>query len=165
MTTEVRLARGSDVAGLSKIRYEENPAIHADRIGAEPKVMRYFVAELQNRLVGFALLILSEPRDWTDAHKLFPLIVDVFVAEEDRRRGIGRKLIYAVEQDAHKAGCLEIYLSVEPEENEPAMRLYERLGYERMQNEPYDNDWSYVDSTGKTHTGHERLIDMKKRLQ
>ena len=51
------------------------------------------------------------------------------VVAEARRRGLGRKLMEAVHEQARSRGLREITLEV-IEANEPAFRLYENLGYE-----------------------------------
>jgi HAD superfamily hydrolase (TIGR01509 family) len=52
------------------------------------------------------------------------------VAPEHRRRGLGRDLVERALREAAAAGHRELSLSVEPAN--PALRLYERLGFERV---------------------------------
>ena len=52
------------------------------------------------------------------------------VAPEHRRRGLGRDLLEHALRRAEEAGHRQVSLSVEPDN--PALRLYERLGFERV---------------------------------
>ena len=52
------------------------------------------------------------------------------VVPEHRRRGLGRDLVEHALRQAKEAGHREVSLSVEPDN--PALRLYERLGFERV---------------------------------
>src|SRR5271170_7584722 len=53
---------------------------------------------------------------------------DLAVAPLHRGRGVGRRLLAAVEDGARAAGCCKITLEVR-DDNAPAQRLYEALGY------------------------------------
>jgi RimJ/RimL family protein N-acetyltransferase len=84
------------------------------------------VAELEGRIVGR----LSIARD---AHPASEHVADLglMVAREHRRRGAGLALMESAEQWAREVGVLKIELHVFPH-NEPALALYDRLGYERV---------------------------------
>jgi len=55
-------------------------------------------------------------------------ILNLAVAPEERRRGIGRTLLEAVLGEARERGVREVSLEV-AEENAPAIRLYESAGF------------------------------------
>jgi GNAT superfamily N-acetyltransferase len=58
------------------------------------------------------------------------LLTDLIVSEEQRGRGIGAVLVRDALRVAAGAGLGRLSLEVRPD-NEPAMRLYRRLGFER----------------------------------
>ncbi len=84
-----------------------------------------FVAEADGRVVGR----LSVARD---QHPASSHVADLglMVAADRRGRGIGRALLVAAVDWAREAGVTKLELHVFPW-NEPAIRLYERFGFER----------------------------------
>jgi putative acetyltransferase len=84
-----------------------------------------FVAEADGRVVGR----LSIARD---QHPASPHVADLglMVAADLRGRGIGRRLLDAAVEWARTARVTKLELHVFPW-NEPAIRLYERFGFER----------------------------------
>ncbi len=70
-----------------------------------------------------------------------------------------------MEQVARAYGFSKIYLQVEPVNNPRAYALYQRLGYQAEQTQPYYTAWEYVDSAGKMVRGEEWVIDMVKKLE
>jgi ribosomal-protein-alanine N-acetyltransferase len=55
----------------------------------------------------------------------------VAVAARAQGRGLGRLLLDALVDEAGRRGCTQLFLEVE-EGNEPALRLYERAGFEQQ---------------------------------
>jgi ribosomal protein S18 acetylase RimI-like enzyme len=84
----------------------------------------YLVAWIGDEPVGHAHIA------WTGTKLSAPAIGDVFVRPEFRRRRVATELARAAERLARARGHTVITLSY-GETNEPARRLYERLGYER----------------------------------
>ena len=84
-----------------------------------------FVAESNGDIVGR----LSISRD---AHPASDHVADLglMVSRDHRRQGIGLALMETAEQWAREAGVRKVELHVFPH-NVPAIRLYEKLGYER----------------------------------
>lgn len=84
-----------------------------------------FVAEEHVRVVGR----LSVSRDQHPASR-HVADLGLMVAADRRGRGIGRALLEAAVEWAREAGVTKLELHVFPW-NEPAIRLYERFGFER----------------------------------
>ena len=73
---------------------------------------------------------------WTGTHLGVPEIQDVFVLPQRRRQGIASQLTRAAEAQARTRGWETISLSVSQEGNQPARRLYAKLGYAEAPTEP-----------------------------
>lgn len=84
------------------------------------------VAELDEALVGFASAIHGQL-----GARLFTIHVD----EAARGKGVGKALLEEIERrlTARKARHLELYVHTE---NQPAIELYQGLGYEIVQEDP-----------------------------
>jgi GNAT superfamily N-acetyltransferase len=89
----------------------------------------YLVAWIEGQPVGHAHLA------WTGTDTGDPEVQDVFVAEDRRRQGVAAELMAAAERLAAKRGHdrLSIGYGIA---NEPARRLYQRLGYRDAGLEP-----------------------------
>lgn len=87
----------------------------------------HLVAELDGRLAGYLRLKPVTPLA-ENAHVLG--VMGLAVAPEARRRGVGTALLAAAEEQARARGARKLSLRV-LSTNESALRLYERLGFER----------------------------------
>ena len=164
---QIRDARSTDLDDLASIRYADQRAIHRDRLrDAALGHLRFLVAEVGRQVVGFGLLVFSRPATWPDAGREdhLPGILDLYVAEVHRGRGVGTAIIGQMEALAVDQGCDCLWLSVDPIGNACAHALYARLGYRALQAEPYCDRWRFVDSEERVHEGKEWLIDMAKTL-
>lgn len=158
----IRDARAEDLDTLGELRYSKT--IHLDRLrDAEREGVRYLVAEYKGQVVGFGVLVFGQPPNWPAVGKL-PQILDLFIQEEFRGRGIGTSLIHTMERAAAKRGRSEIFATVEPTRNARAYNLYLRLGYKPLQTKPRENYWRFTDSRGESHEGVEWIVDMRKPL-
>jgi RimJ/RimL family protein N-acetyltransferase len=101
-----------------------------------------FVADEDGRIVG--RMSLSR-----DPHPASRHVADLglMVAEDQRRRGIGTRLLEAALEWARLAGVTKLELHVFPW-NEPALRLYESFGFERegYRKGHYERDGELVDA-------------------
>jgi putative acetyltransferase len=101
-----------------------------------------FVAEEDGRILG--RMSLSR-----DPHPASRHVADLglMVAEDQRRRGIGTRLLEAALEWARLAGVTKLELHVFPW-NEPALRLYESFGFERegYRKRHYERDGELVDA-------------------
>lgn len=82
-----------------------------------------FVWEESGQVVGNASLLPVA------GHKKRWVMANVAVHPEYRRRGIGRQMVEAAGEFAHREGARSIYLQVESD-NPAALTLYDSLGYE-----------------------------------
>jgi len=101
-----------------------------------------FVAEAERQIVAR----LSIARD---QHPASYHVADLglMVAEEHRRRGVGRALLKTAVSWARENGIRKLELHVFPH-NEPAIRLYEEFGFERegYRKAHYRRAGEYVDA-------------------
>jgi len=123
-----------------------------ERCAGEPGTL---VADLEGSTVG---AVSFDERDlYTDLLHLYAL----GVVPERQRRGIGTRLIAAVEREAVARGLAGVYLAVATD-NVSAMRLYERLGYARTGG-PYVARWTWYGFDGETREIVEHCVRMVKR--
>ena len=156
----VRNATPADVEALTALRPPRG--IHADRI-TQPTV-RYVVAESAGKPVGFGVIHFQGDPLW-DRPEQVPLVMDLYVAPNLRGRGIGRRVLRALETSARERGFSAVYLQVEPDRNPKAVELYRKLGYQPLQSRPYKDLYRFVDDQGNVTEGEEMVIDMKKWLE
>ncbi len=161
----VRDAIEADIPALTAIKPSE--ALHKDRLQeAQGTGFRYLVLHCGPELIGFACLVFRRPASWSDAHdrQHLPQVVDLQIAEGQRGRGFGSAFLRAIEQETVQAGYQQLYLAVEPLANARAYALYQRLGYQQLQAEPYRKRWEFTDSSGGRHQGEQWIVDMVKPL-
>ncbi len=84
------------------------------------------VAEIGGVVIGMAVGELERKE-----HKLVGHVWTIEVLPPYRNRGIGRRLLEALESELKARGAVECYLEVRTD-NKPALHLYEKLGYERL---------------------------------
>ena len=159
MTILIRPARPEDAADLVDLAVAvggepEAWLLNTDSwrsVGDERRYLRalkrhpdaaVFVAEEDGVVVGR----LSVARD---PHQASRHVADLglMVAATHRRRGIGRALLEQAVDWARETGVRKLELHVFPW-NEPAIRLYEQFGYERvgLRRDHYRRDDEYVDA-------------------
>ena len=142
--------------------------MHRDRLECAGRSdFHYLVVEMDRRVVGFGILALRAPESWPTAEqgKSYPQAIDLYMSPEARGHGGGTALLTRMEEIARDSGADRLFLTVDPVANAPALRLYERLGYEAVTAEPYRDHWIFRTSDGKTHEGEEWAIDLAKPLR
>ena len=164
----VRDAAEADIAALSEIKGAGTETVHARRLNdARAGNSRYLVLLLEEEPIGFCRLVPCDPRH--DAHTgdfpYLPSVDDLEIKETLRGRGYGTAFLSAIEQIVKESGFRKMYLQVEPLGNPRAYALYQRLGYQTIQTQPYCQTWEFVDSTGNIQSGEEWVIDMVKQLE
>jgi len=106
---------------------------------AHPELCRYFVAEVDGRVVG-TTMVTFELTDWRDG--LLWWLQSVYVDTEFRRAGVFRALYRHISERAQKdkdARGLRLYVH---HGNQRAMRTYEAMGMAKAAYEVYEYDWS-----------------------
>jgi ribosomal protein S18 acetylase RimI-like enzyme len=86
------------------------------------------VAELNGEVIGYLLYHLGYD---TDRAMRLLYVIDLYVGETERRRGVGEALMRAAAAVGREAGARELVWSVFFT-NELAFRFYERLGAKRI---------------------------------
>jgi ribosomal protein S18 acetylase RimI-like enzyme len=167
MKTEiiVRDAEEADLPALTAIRPPE--AIHRGRLrDAQHPDFRFLVFIVNEETIGFSCLVFRCPLSWStaDDKEHLPQIVDLHIAEAYRGRGYGSEAIHAMERRTVEAGYQQLYIAVEPLHNPRAYALYQRLGYQSLQSEPYRHLWESMDGDNKVQRGEAWLVDMVKNL-
>ena len=160
----IRDATPADLDALTALRPPRG--LHAERIANSPDAAadrRYVLAELDNRPVGFGVIYFRGDPMWQRPDRV-PLMMDLWVAPHLRGRGIGRRIAEFLEQSARARGFPCVYLQVQPERNPRVTRMYERLGYQKLQPQPYKDHYAEVDEAGNLREGETLILDMRKWL-
>jgi len=135
----IRPAQLSDHDQLARLRKALWPNASADELARElirilegkatlPLIV--LVAEASDRtIVGFLEIDLRSHADGCDTSRPVGFIEGWYVAENHRKKGIGRKLLAEAEQWARGQGCVEIGSDTWID-NELSQRVHEALGYE-----------------------------------
>ncbi len=159
----LREAKQEDLPVLTAIRPPE--ALHQGRLrDAKNPDFRYFVIQHEEEAVGFVSLVYRRPASWSNSQNLehLPEINDLFITEAHREKGCGSAAIHTLERIATQAGHKQLFISVEPVDNDRAYALYQRLGYEAIQLQAYLHHWAALDGDDHLNSGEAWLVDMVK---
>lgn len=126
----------------------------------------FMVLEADNKIIGSSYVLFARPLAWPDAEDTsqLPQFISLVVIDGYRNQGAGTCLIGAIENEVKSRGLDRLYLGVDVEANPGAHRLYLRLEFESISEEPYRSTWTYKDSEGVEHEEVDWLIDMVKYL-
>lgn len=135
----------ADEERLAKIRADVGKDIEK----AEKGDRIVYGIESDGKIVGTVQLVFKDEKEFYAEGKVRAHLHHARVVEELRGKGIGAKLMREAENEARKRGFKEITLGVD-EDNQQAIKLYERLGYKEFIREKGDQG--------------EPIIGMKKEL-
>ncbi|GEM_PF-813596 len=135
MSTTIADARTEDLEDLVTIY--SSPYLYHNREEAGWFVKSFFdyhhikVIKHQKRIIGTAFWKVMEEK-----HHGLAQIVDIWIDEESRRKGIGEKLLRMIIIDmkqlfVNSNHVLRKVLVTTGDDNEPAKRLYEKIGFEK----------------------------------
>ena len=92
-----------------------------------------FVAEASDgSLLGFVEVGLRSHAEGCDPALPVGYVEGWYVTEDQRRRGVGKKLLAAAEDWAHRQGCVEMASDTSPE-NEVSQRVHKSLGFAEVE--------------------------------
>jgi len=113
-------------------------------------------------IVGQAFVQYNSNRyDLADGHQR-AYVYSVRVKSAYRDQGIGTRLLQTIENDLKARGFHYVTLNV-AQDNPDARRLYERLGYRVIGDDP--GEWQYIDHTDKVRHVKEPAWRMEKRIR
>jgi ribosomal protein S18 acetylase RimI-like enzyme len=156
----VRNATPADLDALTQLRPPRG--LHVDRLPPDDS-KHCVVAEVEGKPAGFGVVYFQGDPMW-DRPQQVPLVMDLWVAPNLRSRGIGSRMMQALEQTARQRGYPCVYVQVQAEKNPRAISLYRRLGYQVLQSKGYHDFFHEVDEHGNVREGVETIIDMQKWL-
>jgi ribosomal protein S18 acetylase RimI-like enzyme len=117
------------------------------------------VAEEQGEIVGQIFMQIDSALSGGDGRAAY--LYALRVRPTHRNRGIGTELVREAEAILRTRGFARALISV-AKNNDPARRLYERLGYEVFGEDP--GNWSFFDDRGKQQEVHEPAYLLDKIL-
>lgn len=120
------------------------------------------VADYLGRVVGQVFILFGTIECDPTPDRYTAYLYSFRVRPDFRNQGIGKKLILEAEKQILQKKFSRVLIAV-ARENEGALRLYERLGYQRIGSDP--GRWSYVDHLGKVQRVDEPSYILEKLLE
>jgi ribosomal protein S18 acetylase RimI-like enzyme len=122
-----------------------------------------WIAEMNSQgLIGQCFVSLRRNRPELADGIVRAYIYGFRVKPKYRNRGIGTHIMLTIEEDLHERKFQQVTLNV-GQDNQPARRFYERLGYVVVGSDP--GYWSYIDDKGRRIDMHEPAWRMVKTLE
>lgn len=121
----IRKMEARDVSGVARIEQENfsmpwSEKAFMDSLSQEEAL--FLVAEEEDRVLGYIGIYLSFEEGE---------ITNVSVDSSSRNKGVGSELVEQLKKEAQARGTEKIFLEVRVS-NEPAIRLYEKQGFEQV---------------------------------
>ena len=169
-SVHVRDVTRADLDALAALRPTRE--LHAARLcnDIDDDAKRYFLAEISDddgggdhRPIGFGVIYFRGEVTWRRPDRV-PLIMDLWVAPKLRRRGVGDMILRALEDAARARSFPCVFLQVQPLRDPAVVAMYERRGYQRLQQEPYRDLYAEVDDAGVLREAQTLILDMQKWL-
>ena len=110
------------------VRSSDNPDEIEKKLQRDPDL--FLIAELDGEIVGTVMGGYDGRRG---------MMYHLAVAQDHRKQGIATQLVDELEKRLRLKGCIRYYLLV-TRDNEPAIRFYEKRGWERMELFTYARD-------------------------
>lgn len=142
----------SDLLSQIKPGYDINNIVERFRWLAENVNGTWYICKQDNLIIGWCVAVWSGKK----THPEYPDMQDLFIRPEHRNKRYGTQLISEIEKIVKARGYDSLGLAVNPDTNQDARRLYERLGYQ------HDGKEQYLDGI---YGGFEDwVIDLEKKL-
>lgn len=129
----VEVATQADLELLNKTfpMPEDDPEQHKDLLTQQEKgKVRFFILRKEDEITGTATLLYDwKSLEYPDIKG--PHVTGVQIAEKHRGKHLPDKLLQACDDEAKSKGFSEIYTGVD-DNNEPAIRAYQRNGFEEI---------------------------------
>ncbi len=153
-----------DVAAIEANLPTGPSELHARRFRRTAEGAVYLLAWLDNAAVGHVLVTAqSKYEEVRDRLGTFPEVNALGVATAYRRRGVARALMEAAARIAVSMGGTRLGLAVEPD-NEPAVGLYQALGFRRHPTVDPVDEWTWIDDLGAEHVERDRCTYWSRGL-
>jgi len=110
------------IAELEKVCFSDPWSEEVLKASVGHPLYRFLAAKDGDRVLGYVGMLLTLPE---------AQIANLAVSPQARRRGIGRRLLRRMCEEASSAGAEVMYLEVR-EHNEAAISLYEQEGFARL---------------------------------
>lgn len=123
--------------GLEALSVEERTQYWKERLEAQSEHEHTLVAELDNRVVGFASW---GPESVEDPDPSYVMLYSLYTSPDFEKQGVGAALLEAAEVDMITEGAVHGILHV-LKENRTARKLYERNGWQKVEKSSREETW------------------------